>query len=811
MAPAVIAASRMLSPPRLAARADDPAWIPVPVISDFRQWSPREDAAPSFRTEFQVAYDAQHLYVRVRAYDPHPDSIVRTVTRRDGTSASDEIGVYLSTTGDRRSGYEFYVNAAGVLRDVALSADVREDPAWNAVWDAAARVDSLGWIAEFRIPFSQLRFPAAARHQFGFLVNRVIQRRAERVSWPVYHPSRTGIVSQFGVLDALIGIDAAWTAEATPFIRSQNRGLHIATAAGADLRLGLGPNYGITATVLPDFGQVEADPAVVNLTTVETFYPEHRPFFLEDPSAFDVGFDCNAVNCGGEELFYSRRIGRAPQLAGADGVTATEATPILGAAKLTSRAQGGLTLGALAAATERVVGADGRTLEPATTYGVARVQHDFRDGQSGASLIATVVDRSLDPRSDTLLARTAIVEGGTFRHRFLDNQYELWGSATASRLTGSPPAIARVQRDPVHFLQRPGAALPFDATRTSLSGNQEEIAIGKYGGGSLMFETAYERESAGYDVNDLGYLQRADLQAASVWGAYITRTPRAFYKSWQWNVNHWDFWTSKGLRLENAFNSNTHVNLANNWWVNAGVTLGHVGGVLCDNCARGGPPMRSDGQVLPWLTIQGDPRRPIAPSFSGNWSITDGGRSHDMIFSPTVDLRVSARFQTSIGLGLATNHDDAQWFGNVRDSSGMHYTFAHVDRTTRSITLRMSYAATPRLSVESYAAPFASDGVYSNVRALSATPLAASYQARFVPFAPPSGTSTSFAVRDFRATTVLRWEYADGSTLFVVWSHQRDGSVATNGRATAVEEARQIFALRPINTVTVKLSYWMGR
>src|SRR5690242_2136196 len=473
----------------MLANADDPAWRGVPPVSAFTQWSPRVDAQPSFRTEFRAAYDERNLYVLVRAFDPHPDSIVHTVTRRDGTSASDEIGVYIDANGDHRSGYEFYVNAAGVQRDVAISADSREDVTWDAVWSAVTHIDSLGWVAEFRIPFSQLRFPTSARHSFGFLIDRSIQRRAENVSWPAYEPSKPGIASQFGVLDGIEGIIGAPSIEAVPFLRTASRGGG-AVATGADLRVRPTSSMNIDATVLPDFGQVEADPSVVNLTSIETFYPEHRPFFLDGSGTFRVGFNCMSFLCANEGLFYSRRIGRAPQLASLYGASSSEAAPILAAAKLTERTADGVTVGVMGANTGRVSAADGNTLEPATNYAMGRVLLDSHDGQSGASAVMTVVDRALDRWSDPYLTNSAVVGGGTFRHRFGGGDYEVWGSGSVSRLGGSTSAIAGVQENAVHYLQR--ADDPhLDTTRTSLTGDQEELAVGKYGG-PLFFELAYE-------------------------------------------------------------------------------------------------------------------------------------------------------------------------------------------------------------------------------------------------------------------------------------------------------------------------------
>ena len=779
-------AVHLLHAPLMQARLDDPAWRSVPAVSSFTQWSPRDGAAPSLRTELRVAYDERNLYVLVRAFDPSPDSIVRTVTRRDGTSASDEIGVYIDPSLDRRSGYEFYVNAAGVQRDVAISADSREDITWDAVWTAVARVDSAGWTAEFRIPFSQLRFPSTPRHEFGFLVSRVIQRRAEHVTWPAYHPSQPGIVSQFGVLDGIENVVGAPSIEAAPFLRATSRNAG-AVAGGGDLRIRPASNVELNATVLPDCGQVEADPSVVNLTSVETFYPEHRPFFLDGAGTFRVPFDCMSYICSGDLLFYSRRIGRAPQLSNIYSGTSVEAAPIYGAAKLTATNNNELSFGLLGANTGRVKSANGQTLEPGTTYGMARGLWNSSDGQSGASLVTTLVDRSLDRWSDPYLVRFASVDGGTFRHRFASGQYEVWGSATMSSIAGSAPAIAAVQRTDVHDFQRPDAPR-LDTTRTSLAGDQEELAVGKYGG-AFNWEAAYERQSRGYETNDMGYLQRADQQTFEGWLGYTDRTPRGFYQTWAANLNEWETWNAAGTRLETAVNVNGHLTFTSNWQLNGGITFSGIGSPLCDHCARGGPALRTDLQFAPSIDIVGDPRRAIVPELYVPASVGDGGRSYSLYVEPSVSIRVLPQLQTSIGLVVGPNRNNTQWLGNFTDSAATHYAFARIDQTTVSETFRASYAATPSLSVETYVAPFVSKASYADIRELSATPLADGYADRFTAYTLPTGTAESFNVWQARATTVLRWEYASGSTLFAVWA--RDNSVG--------------------NTFTLKLSYWFNR
>ena len=781
-----VTASRFPRAPAFSASRVDPLWLEVPPVADFTQLSPREDGAPDFRTEFRVGYDARNLYVLVRAFDPRPDSIVGVVTRRDGTSASDEIGIYIDPNLDHRTGYELHVNAAGVQRDVSVSADSYEDVTWDGVWSAVARVDSLGWTAEFRIPFSQLQFAPGDHQSFGLLVNRVIQRRNERVSWPAYHASRPGIVSQFGVLEGLHDIASTRGIDLAPFTRVQTAGgARPSLAAGADLRARLASNAAVDGTVLPDFGQVEADPSVVNLTSTETFYPEHRPFFLDGPGTFRMGFDCLAFLCDSDGLFYSRRIGRTPQLASVYGDTSTPSpTAILGAAKLTGRTGGGWRIGALAAQTARAAAPGGETIEPATSYAVGRLQRDSYDGRSVASLVGTFVDRSLDRWSTPYLSHTAAVVGGTFRHRFSNGQYELWGSSSASRILGSAHAIAQLETNGVHLFQRADADR-LDTTRTSLTGDQEELAVGKYGG-AWTYELGYERQSRGFDVNDVGFLQRADQQIQENWVTYTQRQPTPWYNSWWWSFTEWAIWTAGGTRTETALHTSGHVILHSNVELDAGATLGQIGSPLCDHCARGGPAVRVDPLWNPFVTVTGDSRRAIVPELTVSGTFADGGRTRSLVELPGVSLRITPRVQASAGLVAAQNDDNTQWLGNFANGATTHYAFAHIHQHTQAFTMRGSYAATTRLSLETYVAPFVSDAVYQNVRALSATPGAESYDGRFVAFAPPPGTPNGFDVRQVRATTVMRWEYAPGSALFLVWS--RDAG----------------------NIFTAKLSYWLG-
>jgi hypothetical protein len=459
-----------------------------------------------------------------------------------------------------------------------------------------------------------------------------------------------------------------------------------------------------------------------------------------------------------------------------------------------------------------VFGAGQRTIEPRTNYALVRATQDLRDGQSGFGIIATAVDRSLDQWTTDALRRSAYVAGGDFRHRWSAGNYEMTGSLTGSRVEGSAATIAATQLDAVHYYQRPDGALRFDSTRTSLSGDAEEFAIGKLGGGVTRFQTSYQRQSPGYEANDLGFLLRADQQSWNTWAALQFRNAHWFYRNAQFNVNHWERWTNAGLRLENASNTNWHITLQNNWSVHAGATIAQVGEVYCDRCTRGGPAARVSPQLYPWFGFNGDDRKPVIPSFFVNLWTGDGGRSHSVNLSPGADLHFSTRLLISLGASWTHNVDNSQWYGNFTDSALVtHYTFAHLDQRLMSLTARFTYTATPDLTLEFYAQPFVTTGTYADVRQLSATPRAAAYDERFAPYIPPPGSSTGFAFRQLRSNTVVRWEYRPGSTLFVVWQHGRqdfsDGADTRSWNA----EYQDLFGLHPDNTFLLKFAYWLNR
>jgi hypothetical protein len=807
--------------PVLDGRDDDPVWGNAPAIAGFLVARPDEGARPALKTEARVAYDQQNIYVFVRAFDPHPDSIVALLSRRDVSTASDEIMVLLDSYHDRRTGYEFWVNPAGVKGDRAIYNDGNEDDAWDAVWDVATRIDSLGWTAEYRIPLSQLRYTAGGDDTFGILLWRVIERYTETVTWPLWRPSRSGFVSQFGELSGLRDLGSPRHAEVTPYLVTKNvEGPPAAGFArsqeltlGGDLSYQLASNMRLDATVNPDFGQVEADPSVLNLGAFETFYSERRPFFVQGKGLFTFPVNCVVVvDCNtGEGLFYSRRIGRAPQLADVYGnESSATSSSILGAAKVTGRLPGGFTIGALDAVTQHVGGPGGTTLEPAANYAAVRGSQEYDHGNGNVGFMLTAVNRWLDSTSAPYLHGNAYVGGVDARRRFA-GRFELSGSFDVSRIGGSAAAVARTQRSTVHLYQRPDGPLSYDSTRTSLTGSNLELRFAKVGGKRLVFETAYQRRTPGFEVNDLGYLQQADRQAWTTWAALHFRTPNSVFQSLQWNFNNWEYWSLGGLPTEVAFNTNVHTQFKNRWWLHLGGTLGQLGTTYCDRCARGGPAVRQDPYIAPWGGISGDDRHALVPNVWVNYFRGHGGRTSRINLSPTLDLKLSSRFTTSLGASYTRNHDDAQYFDTFTDpASGQHYTFAHLEQKTLSLTWRLDYTFTPTATIQVYASPFISKGTYSDVRELSAKPRAATYAARYQPYGDPAVTSDpgGFNFQQFRSNIVFRWEYRPGSRLFLVWSEGRGASSDLEGHRGFGGDLGHLFDQRSNDTFLVKLSYW---
>ncbi|TAK13277.1 MAG: hypothetical protein EPO35_10510 [Acidobacteria bacterium] len=796
-------------------------WAKAPAITDFLQRRPAEGNAPAYQTEARVLFDATNLYVAVTAADPEPGKLVGLRTRRDDLTASDWLSVYVDSFHDKRTAYEFGVNPAGVKYDRYWFNDGNNDISWDAVWDVAVTKTATGWRAEFRIPFSQLRFNPSTTKTFGFALGRIIQRRDEASTWPLIRRSASGFVSQFAELTGLSFSQPLRKFELTPYALGQatvkpvEKGNPLSKSPdptgtfGLDMKYAVAPGLTLTASANPDFGQVEADPAVVNLSGFETFFPEKRPFFVEGSGNFSFDIDCEDGDCTG--LFYSRRIGRTPHrfVSAPSGgyATAPTNTTILGAAKLTGRV-GKFSIGALNAVTSSenaTISVNGvrssSPVEPASSYSVARAVREFSN-RSRIGFMATSTNRRL---SDELkfLPANAFTGGTDFDWRF-KGKYSLNGYVAGSTVRGSADAIAGIQRSTVHSYQRPDAeSFDYDPTRTGLSGHAGSVGIGKISGKYTMFNSSFGYKSPGFDINDLGFQSRADEISQSNWFQIRSDTPNKWRRSLNINFNQWSGYNFDGDRRYSGANINSHTTLTSNWSMGMGINVNGRG--FADRLTRGGPGGYTNPNQSVWAYLNSDSRKPFTFYVNIN-AFTDHKNSSNAGISPGLTWRPRSGVAISTSFNLSKSQSDSQWITNLADQGATRYVFGHLEQKTVGITARVNYTISPTLTLQIYAQPFVAAGDYSNFKELK-NGRADRYEDRYAPYAYASNPDFNF--RSFRTTNVLRWEYRPGSALFVVWQQGRE-DFANDGALRYGGSLSDLFGKPSTNVFLVKFSRWLN-
>ena len=813
-------AVRTSQPPTLDGRTDDAAWALAGIIDQFLVYEPTTGADPRFKTEVRVVYDDRNIYVLARMFDPRPDSIVALLSRRDVRTESEQLKLVIDSYHDKRTAFQFITNPVGVKRDFYVYNDGNEDPTWDAVWDVATAIDSLGWVAEFRIPFSQMRFTDKPEHTFGLLVVRDVARTKERISWPLYRRDRQGYVSQGGELTGISNLPQPRRLELMPYAVTKNSTIPSGAAwkhpqeqtGGLDLKYGLSSNLTLDATVNPDFGQVEADPAQLNLSAFEQFFSERRPFFLEGAGIFSFRALCDDVDdssCQG--LFYSRRVGRSPQLRGEYGDAASPASSrIAAAAKVSGRLGRGLNVGVLDAYTAREQGPGNETIEPGTNYFVARARQDLNGGNSDVGAIITSVNRNLDGWSEDFLRSSALTGGVDVRHRFWNRNWEFAGTVAASKVTGSAATITALQADGVHRYQRPDAPYSLDSSATSLEGDLERLSVSKWGGGFTRMQTNFERVSPGFEMNDLGFQRRADYMSWGNWFQLNLTKPSKYYRMAFLNFNYNQRWSTDGLITDRSTNFNWHVQMPNTWWWHLGTTVHGFGGVHDDRQTRGGPALRRAPGGEVWGGIEGDNRWVVTPYlFGGTWR-GDEWRTRGYWIDPSINFRIGSQFNGSFGMSYNRGTNDSQWLLNEGEAGapGTVYTFAQLDQHTLSGNIRANYTFTPNLTLQTYLNPFVTKGDYTEWKRLGDA-RSKDYDERFLAYRIGEDPG-AFDVREFRSNTVLRWEFRPGSAAFLVWQHGREFRSGNESTFRGMRDLRDLMDQHPNNTLLLKVSYWVN-
>ncbi len=782
-------------------------WQEAPVATGFLQYEPNEGARPSQKTGVRVLYGNSSVYVSAYLHDTEANQIWQTLGRRDSFNRADWFFVSIDSYLNRKSAYTFGVNAAGVQMDGVTTRELNSS--WDAVWESAVRVVSDGWIVEMRIPYSMLRFSEADIQTWGLNFVRVIPRTGETLQWALIPRTerQSGVVAKYGELQGLESLRPRRNIQITPYSVSQvmteegDPGRRVSERDfdfGADLKLGLSSNIILDATFNPDFGQVDADPAELNLSAFETFFRERRPFFVEGAQTLDFALD------HGSSLLYTRRIGAGD--------------PIIGASKVTGRTDSGLSFGMLGAAT-------GNDFDPSRLFGVARIRQELGK-YSRIGGILTMFDNAA-----TGGGRSAYVGGADWDIRFADNSYKIDGfvSVTDRRFEDVDLADTRGL----------AASIAFDRIKGDWT----------YSSTVLAFDDKF-------NPNDLGRLRRGDFYRWSNSLSYQFKGGRPIGPFRRASFRLWNF---QSWRYRDGLNQGMGGNLSFNLFTNGYQKIDFS--VFGDNLFGGYDAYETRG-LLPYAdprsvniraSFDTDSRRQwqLKPSIRANLS-EDGGRNINLKVDTKWDA--GSRLSLSGSVALTNGDDERAWASNesyrlvdgvweigtesyspsrlIDDQyqaitaagglssildpvdpygdSGSYYVSMFGRRDTRTVdfTLRSNVTFTPRLSIQLYGQLFVARGRYGDFAVLQDRDSLVDFDGY--------PKNHDFAFNTFQTNTVLRWEYSPGSTLFLVWTHSRKGrtdidrldSTAISPYNTGTfDQITDAFGVFPQNVFLIKLNY----
>jgi hypothetical protein len=861
-------------------RVDEAAWGAATPITEFLQQRPDEGKPASEKTELRILYDESAVYIGARMFDSQGAAGVRAaLTRRDQVMngeqsiTSDRIAVVFDTFRDKNGRMWFELNPLGVKGD-----HQNGDSSYDPVWEGEATIDSLGWSAEFRIPYSQLRFSREAQQTWGLQIWRTLDRRNEEDMWAFWRLNEFGGPAYFGTLEGITVTSQPRQMELVPYITSRGKfereqpgdpfhsNAEMSNRVGGDVKFNLTTNLTLDATVNPDFGQVEVDPAVVNLSVFETTFSEKRPFFVSNSGYFSFGgFSCFfCSNVSSLSPIYTRRIGRSPQLAGvvagrADYMDAAEATTILGAAKVTGRTQKGITVGLLDAVTNREtarfrpIGSTSEEtmeVEPLTNYFIGRVRKDMRGGATRLGTITTIVNRSLSNLDEVQRLRSnAQLFGLDLDHRWAKRAYSFNVQSALTHIGGDSAAIRRAQESSARYYQRTGReettdglfSTTYDPTRRNLYGYGFYARLAKETG-DWLWETTQNWRSPGFEANDLGVLSRSDYKFMLINGLRQWTTPKAFYRSMfaiagaQQQVNY------EGDRTDIDYHAYWETTFKNYMEFSIFTILHPT--TYDERLTRGGPTVMRYGYNMLSAEFETDSRKRIVAELTVQRILpvdnSEGGRT---AYYPTITYKPSTRVLVSLSPSYDHDFTSQQYVTTVTDPTvptafgGRRYVFGRLEQKTLSVNTRVNTTFTPNLTLELFAQPFLASGRYTSFKefaeiksrrmyffgtdngstvAANTDPQTGEVTGYTVdpdgagPAAEFTFANPNFNSRSLRGTGVLRWEYRPGSTLFFVWTQQREG-FDNFGDFRFARDRSALFRDRPTNVFQVKATYWIGR
>lgn len=838
-------------------KLNEEAWSNAEWGGNFQMHYPYDNKIASEKTEFAVLHDNDFLYVAIKSYDSQPDKIVNRLTRRDDLDG-DWVAIQFDSYHDLQTAYEFQVSVAGTKSDNFFSNDGDDqDGSWDPIWWVKTSRTDYGWVAEMKIPLSQFRFVSKEEQVWGLQLERFLFREDEKSIWAPTKRDAPGWVHHFGEMHGLNGIQPKKVFDLTPYTVGSfdsykaedgnpfQDGSDFNGSVGLDGKVGITNNLTLDFTINPDFGQVEADPSTVNLSGFEQFFSERRPFFVEGSNIIDFPFFFGGGDLGDENLFYSRRIGRNPHhypdLGDNEYAKVPNFTRIIGAAKVTGRTEGGLNIGISESVTanekaliQNEAGEQRKeSVEPMTNYTVARVQQDFGEGNTLLGGMVTSTNRINKEAHLNYIHDNAYSAGIDLMHQWKDKTWFAEAKTGFSYVEGDKVALLETQESPTHNFQRPDAThVSLDSNRTSLSGNSSSIAFGKQGGGRFRFVASTYLKTPGFETNDIGYVRQVDDIITLLWGGYQITEPFSIFRSLNFNMDHWTGSDFGGAFNGQGLSSNVFMNFKNNYGLGIGVNI--EGEQTATKHLRGGPAYVLPGGVSQWVWIGSDDRKKV--HVSGHYShfrvLDQAGGRHG--FNVNFRVNPTKRIEFKIQPSYSIRTYDQQYVAELDYNNDKRYVLARISQETMSMSLRLNINITPDLSIQYWGQPFVGTGKYTEYKRVTDA-RNETYESRFETFSDEqtihyidaddnemvgidetgdgaidySFDQPNFNSKIFLSNAVLRWEYMPGSTLFLVWSQNRenfDGYPDFNFN----QNVEQMFNFKPHDTFLIKLSYRIG-
>ena len=841
----------------LDGKVDESAWVFTDNSSNFIQRDPIEGKPATELTSFSILYDDEHLYVAIKALTADNSKIKGILSRRDEDSPSDWLFVSIDSYNDNRTAFEFGLNPVGVKRDLRRFDDTNEDANWDANWEGKSSINKDGWYAEFKIPFRELRFDNADSKTWGIQVHRYIAENNEEDYWSFWPKEESGHVQHYGKLTGLSDIPKQRRVYLMPYVTSSfNKADFLKTPVhansfdynnnvGLDAKIGITNNLTFDLTVNPDFGQVEADPAELNLSAFESYFREKRPFFVEGSNIFNFNLGLGDNEHASNSLFYTRRIGRTPHHSTSDDngyETNPSATRILSAGKISGKTSSGWSIGILDAITAKEQGSikfeDNtptltETVEPLTNYFVSRVQKDFNEGSTTFGGIFTATNRNIEDEHLDFVHTKAYTGGIDFNHNMFDNKYEIEGAISFTNVYGSQEAILETQTGSRHYFQRPTKHLSIDSTATNLKGFAHKFAFAKNRGEHWRWSLGEWAYSPGFEANDLGFNRQSDSQVQFAWAQYREDDPGKYIRRHSTNFNIWRGSTFGDENTGNGGNINGNLTFMNYWRTGGGIGFNLPG--YHTTATWGGPAVKTGSRLNLWGHISSDDRKLVNIALFGFRGENSSG-SNWYGLDPTINWRPTENFSLTANLGFNKMHDSWAFWSDYEaledfQTGQFDYLMVEMDQTTISATIRLDLTLTPNLSIQYYGSPFITAGKYKNFKKL-VDPDGDAFTDRFLEYEQSTQdyneeneiweidydhdgitnyeiSNLDFNYKQFNSNLVIRWEYKTGSALYLVWSQGVSDEIA-NSALNYTSDMKNLFKADIENVVLLKFSYLLN-